>query len=317
MVIRLFLSFIIFNCSVFSFCQTEEQRKYAIENFEEFKSFIFSSVNDEPLLTHFHSKDIYIDLYLDTPDKLLYKNKLSLRFRKRILDSTNAKSKYNYAFQLKNEMDTLNAIRMEVEEKELDFYFVKSDNGWIPLTNVLDTIFLHFENYSESHSSTTIQNAISLIESWIQIKTNAPIAPFQKLLHLGIKSNDIQKLAPIVFAKSIRYRSHVYSVYDSKMPLEKNKVMIDKLPLFFQVNSEYNWLLESSLDSTVFFKTVGNSTINASILEYEVENKYYLTNIGSEILSAYGNFLTVNFALSLKTDSKYRQAIKMFDKQKL
>ena len=191
MATRLLLGFILF--SYFSLCQTEEQRKYAVENFQEFKSFILAPESNEPLLTHFHSKDVYLDLYLDTPEQLLLKNNFSLRFRKRILDATNTNN--SYSFQLKNEMDSIHSIRMEVEEKELYFYFAKSDTGWIPLTDLLDTIFYNYENYG-ANSSNSLHRAITILKSWITFKVNGAIAPFQKLLFLDFKTDEIKTLRP-------------------------------------------------------------------------------------------------------------------------
>lgn len=312
MVIRILISFVVLNFSAYSFCQTEEQRKYSLENFEEFKSFILAPKKDKPLLTHFHSKDVYLDLYLDTPDNLLYKNNLSLRFRKRIFDSTIVDN--SYSFQLKSEMDSINSVRMEVDEKELYFYLVKSDTGWVPLTTLLDSIFYHIENGSESPSSKSVQNAFSLIESWIKLKTGGAIAPFQKLLELGFKTNEIKSLRPELLGKSIRYRSHIYTNQNNDLAIDRNKVKRDKLPVYFSENNALNWLLESSLDSSIFYKNIDDKMMKINIREYEVENKYYQSEKGSMILSNYEDYLLTNFSLNLKMDSKYKQAIIIFNK---
>ncbi|MFD1552493.1 hypothetical protein DNU06_14400 [Putridiphycobacter roseus] len=307
--IKSFIILLVLTTSFFSFCQTEEQRKYAIQNFEIFKSFILSKESNEALLTHFHAKDIYLDIYLDTPSQLLLKNNLSLRFRKRMVDSTNS----TYAFQLKNEMDSINSLRMEVEEKELYFYYVQGHKKWIPLTDILDSIFYPLENHSEFKTTAT-QNAVSMLLRWIHFKANGAIAPFQKLIALGFKVTDIQSLKPELFGKSTRLRSHIYANNQSQFTIGQNKIKIDKLPVFFQENRQYNWLLESSLDSSVFFKEINGKILNVKILEYEVENKYYQKEMGSSILYFYEKYLMKRFNLSWKKDSKYKQACILFSK---
>ena len=124
------------------FAQTEEQRKYVFDHLDEIENFIRSSDSTEKLSTFHHSKYEQYDIYLDSPDFLLLKNKMSLRFRKQI--SETRKRPVTYTFQLKSEMEHLNSARMEVEETELDFYLVKSPDGWIPTPNIAGHYFCPF-----------------------------------------------------------------------------------------------------------------------------------------------------------------------------
>lgn len=292
------------------YSQTENQRKYAINDAEEIQDFILSSGKTQKLSTHFHSKDSYYDLYIDTPDFLLKKERLSLRFRKRI-----SGKKITYGFQLKSEMDSLNSVRMEVEETELDFYQVKSKGTWISLTEVLDTVFKHVEKRPNQKPSENVAHAFELIDNWIQFKAGGAIAPFQKLLYLKVSLQEIQSLAPVTVGKTVRKRSHIYatSAQSEMLELKKNRVKADKIPTFFKKNKDHNWLLESSLDQAIFYPLYPSKYTQAQILEYEVENKYYLEDVGVNVLNVYEQQLRNKFGAESKLDSKYQQALQQFE----
>jgi hypothetical protein len=294
-----------------TFSQTEEQRKFSVESQVEFEKFIINSTGTESLSAHFHTKSSYLDIYIDTPDFLLLKNNLSLRFRKRIFENDLPVS---YTFQLKSEMTLQNSVRMEVEEPELSFYLVQSGNEWIPLTSILDTIFVHFENNPTLPLSPNVGNALLLLNSWIRLKSEGSIAPFQELLFMGFDKDSLKRLIPVTCGQSARYRSHVYanSDQDEILQLEKNKVKLSELPVFFKENVESNWLLESSFDRSVFYSLLPSVNAVANITEYEIENKYYLTEKGTNIMSIYGEELLSMFNMTSKYESKYAQAIKIF-----
>lgn len=300
----------------FAFAQTEEQRKYAVDNQAEIEQFILNSGSTEQLLTHFHAKDTYYDMYLDTPEFLLRKQGFSLRFRKRV---TKAKKRpITYAFQLKSEMDSLNSLRMEVDETELDFYQVKSGSDWIPLPDLMDRLFAHFEHHPEQPLDESETQAIHLINSWIQFKAAGAIAPFQKLTFLGIETETIQLLQPVTCGITTRMRSHIYASRDQsrQLGLELNKVKRDKFPKFFAADTtgaDNNWLLESSLDVANFYPLFPTEHPIAKIYEYEVENKYHQPEVGRKVLEIYEKELLKRFQAVPKLDSKYRQSLQQFE----
>ena len=76
-------------------------------------------------------------------------------------------------------MDSLNSVRMEVEETELDFYLVKSGEEWISMTVLLDTIFHRFETYPEHPMNEEVEEAIRLINTWIHFKRKEPLPPYR------------------------------------------------------------------------------------------------------------------------------------------
>ncbi|MEM8887094.1 MAG: CYTH domain-containing protein [Bacteroidota bacterium] len=292
--------------------QTESQRKYLVADYEGIKAFIQSSQSTASLSTHFHSDDTYYDLYLDSPDFLLLKNRMSLRFRKRV--PGNKKKKPTYAFQLKSEMDSLNSVRMEVEETELDFYMLKSGDQWIAMSVLLDSVFKYIEESPDEPINPKTSAAFALIQDWVEFKAGGAIAPFQKLLFLGFSLEEVQSLRPTASGKTQRMRSHIYSNAEQTalLDLAQNRIKENKLPKFFKKKGEYNWLLESSLDRAVFIPLYTSKVPVARISEYEVENKYYQAETGEKISSIYAGELSGIYQLSTKLDSKYRQAIQAF-----
>lgn len=118
--------------------------------------------------------DTYEDIYLDTTSFDLYKKGYSLRFRKRTL----VNNEISYRLQLKSEMTEISSIRMEVDEPELDFYKIKSNNTWIPLTTNLDQLFKHLDEKNNHTPSRETQTAIDLLNEWVRFKSTAPITPF-------------------------------------------------------------------------------------------------------------------------------------------
>lgn len=86
--IKKIVTIIVLLCSVSLFGGTvEEQRKYRLPKNSEFKTHILASQPLGDLNIQFHGTYLYADIYLDTPTKDLYKNNLSLRFRRRMTDT--------------------------------------------------------------------------------------------------------------------------------------------------------------------------------------------------------------------------------------
>jgi hypothetical protein len=313
----------VFKILFFSFTSTnmlwaqgiEEQRKYFVKDERKLTNFINSSEQLDGLSIYNHSQYMYFDIYLDTPDFDLYKNKLSLRFRKRIFSDT----LITYGLQLKNEMETDSSIRMEVEEKELDFYRVKTDKGWIELPKILDIIFSQIQNNKIDINSEEFQKAISYIQKWIKLNAESTITPFQKIIHLkfnGLGKEKIATIKPIIFGSEKRTRSHVYidpiNTTEELIKLPKNGKTVSELPEFFKNNNTYNWILETSLDSAVFYPLFKSDKIQAEVFEFEVENKYFIPEKGTEIMNLFEKNLKTHFQMENLINSKYSQSVKKF-----
>ena len=285
-----------------------KQKKYFFSDKQNIKAFVASTASLSNFKSHYHALNIYYDLYLETDKNDLYNMGFSLRFRKRIMHD----SIVSYTFQLKDEMNVDKEVRMEIEEKELDFYRVKDGLKWTPLTTVLDTIFNFYNESTKEKDSAVFYHNLLLINSWINIKANGAIAPFQRLRHvdsLTFNNRKIQSLRPVLIGKSARKRGHIFInqqyTQEKNYPLtEKN---INETPLFFQQNPTYNWLFESSLDDASFSTLNGQKTVN--IKEYEVENKFNNEVKGRILLNEYEDVLINSLGLSVKYDSKFKQSM--------
>lgn len=292
--------------------ETEEQRKYTLPKELDLKIMASKIERLNGIATFFHSHYTYYDIYLDSPDFDLYKNGFSLRFRQRIINDSTA----TYSFQLKSEMLVEKQIRLEVEETELDFYRVQEGNSWIPISEVLNRIFTHFDQTNALSDTTFYKHNLSLLSTWIIQKAGAPITTFQKLKALNpevFTTNLISSFEPILIGKSERIRGHVYLDSLSNQPelknLPKNKLPINATAPFFIKNPSFNYVLESSIDHSVFYYISQPNSI-FEITEYEVENKYMDKLKGTQILNLYENELTNSLALKIELASKYKQSIR-------
>lgn len=292
---------------------TEDQRKYAIEDVQALDSFIVNSGKAGDLCTHFEDAYRYYDIYLETPGYDLYKNRLSLRFRKRIFNTDLS----TYSLQLKSEMDTGSSVRMEVEEAELEIYSVKTEDGWLALTSVLDLLFNQLENGAPDLQSENTQKAIRLLNGWFSLKTGTPVAPLQKLSHLnlpGLDGENLKKLSPVLCGSDIRKRSHIYidinNAPKNLADLPMNRSDYASTPVFFREHFEFNWVMESSLDNAVFYPLFESKIKSVRISEYEVENKYPIRDKGSELMDLYEKWILGHFKSGKNTDSKYCYSIK-------
>lgn len=308
MEIRQLLHIVFIITTLNCFSQTEEQLKFSVESPEEFRTFIISSPNIGALKSHYHAKNTYSDIYLDTPDQLLLKNNFSLRFRKRIFDDS--LSTTTYSMQLKNEMNSTNSVRMEIEEPELDFYFILNENKKVRLTTLLETIFTHFETTPTSPYTKETKTAIRLIEQWIKDKSKASIAPFQKLRRLpNIKLEGIENLRLVTCGSANRYRSHLYTDRETtaRLNIPKNKIKRNKLPPYFLKNTTDNWLLETSFDKAIFYTMTTLPVKKAIVIEYEVEQKHYDKISSDNIFELFKTEISKQYIITPKFDSKYKQ----------
>ena len=286
----------------------ETQKKFAFPQSACIQDFVTNTENLSEFRSYYHSLNLYYDLYIDNENKDLYKMGYSLRFRKRIMND----SIESYTFQLKDEMGLEKEIRMEVEETELDFYRLKDEGKWIPLPVVLDTIFNLYSDLSSKSDSNLFSHNLKLIEKWIKIKANGSIAPFQRLRYidsLTFDQNKVESFKPILIGSSFRKRGHIYvdSVYTAKEKLPFNRKDKTKTPVFFKLNTNYNWLFESSIDNATFIYLKNNKSVE--IKEYEVENKFIDAQVGRDLLKKYEKIMVNRLGLHIKYDSKYKQSM--------
>jgi hypothetical protein len=315
MEIRLFFIFyLIFNCCQLFSQGTEQQRKYVIPKEISKEDFLASTQTISELSVHYHSIYTYYDLYLESPDHLLYNNGFGLRFRKRIISDSLA----SYSLQLKNEMTALNDTRLEIEEAELDFYKVLVKDTFIDLTMVLDTIFMLYNSQATDYDQIVFQRNIALVQEWIKLKIDSPIAPFQFLKYFNptiFNSESLKLIQPFICCKSIRQRGHVY--LDPKNDnselknISLNKFNQDDLPSFFKEHPDFNWIMELSYDMTVSKVITGIFSLNEiTISEFEVENKYMDKAIGTKLMDLFELFLINELKVRKEYDSKYKQMVK-------
>jgi hypothetical protein len=286
----------------------EEQRKYQSEDISSLRSFLLSSDSLDGFKSFHHSEYIFYDLYLDTPNRELYEIGYSLRLRKKIYDEINTA----YAFQLKSEMQNSQGFRTEIEEPELDFYMLKHQSEDYSLSQLLDEIF----DLLEDNKLNELGPYFESLNNWITYKANGAIAPFQKMRNWKnppFSIEKIQLLQPAIIGKSKRIRNHFY-VYlkdaNDILGFDLDLVRAGNLPTFFIDHPERYWLVESSLDSSIFYSLLDSSYRPISIEEFEMESKYISDEIGIQILDQLEAKLKSKFGLKVQLDSKYKQSIK-------
>lgn len=315
--IKKIVTIIILWCSVSLFGGTvEEQRKYRLPKNSEFKTHILASQPLGDLSIQFHGTYQYADIYLDTPTKDLYKNNLSLRFRRRMTDTLVD----GYDFQLKNELSDQNPIRMEIDEGDLAIYHVKLAADWVKLTDVLDLLFSYPLSEKTKIDSLQNENALDALKLWIFQKADAPIAPFQKLKHLYpnlFTTETLQNITPSLIGFSTRHRCHVY--YDGSDSLSpyftfpKNRLKKDDSPPYFTDHLDAVWVLETSLDESTFYQFLEQPNyVGFNLSEYEVESKHVNKAIGAEFLAYFEKDLIGQFQLIPTNASKYKQSVAYF-----
>jgi hypothetical protein len=294
----------------------ETQRKYTTDEVEPLFDFIVSSGELDVFKTKYHARYVYSDLYLDTPESDLAKNGLSLRFRKKKegVDSV------TYVFQLKTEMQSENGVRLEIDEPELDFYLLTFEGKEVSLAQLLDDLFEELALGETGISTPQSQKIIEAMSNWIIFKSGAPIAPFQKLRFLfpSLFTNDkIASLSPVIYGVSKRFRSHIYLDVNGSNPygiVAGRFTSGSEIPVFFQDHSSYVWLMESSVDSAVFYPVQKSSRAKITIVEYELENKFGADSISTMLMNDFEREMIDRFHLVNTMDSKFLQSVKTFGK---
>lgn len=301
---------------------TEEQRKYVFNgDTSKFEAFMSGGVLDG-LSSKNHSEYTYTDIYIDTENLDLYKNNLSLRLRKRDYgDGTT-----EYGIQLKSEMLNHGDIRMEVEEDELNFYQVVHEGQVYSLQKTIDAMIAQFLKVSENATRSTVLTQDSEMNvlnerllSWLRFKVNAAIGPFQKLNRLLKDKANLATIRPMLIGMSKRSRSHI--IIDKKNTTEDLVNIAQNSRSSADIPSDIAqehlvWVMETSLDSAKFYSLYNKYAhkVEATIHEYEVENKYRPDEVGTKIMNKFESSLIRSFKAQSNLESKYRQSMNHFIK---
>lgn len=311
--------FIIIGFLIPTFClaqPTEEQRKYALPDTLAEYALLQEMNGAAGCQTRQHSAYRYTDIYLDTPDEFLLEMGYSLRMRRRILsDGTRG-----YSMQLKSEMLDSTAVRIEVEEKELDFYQTILTNGVaISLPRCMDSL-MEWVSQRGIHTDQSAFNAYKgMVENWLASHVNAPITPFQylKFAHPEVFTEDVlSSLKVQLIGHSYRIRGHVYfnSSRENLYGIEFIPRKGNELPPFFIENPEAIWMLETSLDYAQFYDA-DSIRPAVHVREFEVENKYPVSEACRQVFDAFEAALIAEFRIQVERDSKHVQVKNALQKQ--
>ena len=159
---------------------------------------------------------------------------------------------------------------------------------------------------------------LEMLQNWIRQKATAAIAPFQKLRTIDSDfwtEDKIGLLQGVIYGKSVRMRSHVYIDPKEKgefASLQHNQMKLTDLSSFLMANPDYNWVVETSLDSSTFYPIMETDYAKYDLFEFEVENKYMIDSAGTMILDYFESKLSEQFALRGEMASKYKQSINFF-----
>lgn len=286
----------------------EEQRKYIMKDAEAFETSLKINPTIGGITLLHHGDDTYFDLYLDSPDFILKRNGLCLRFRKRI----SMENGLSYSFQLKNEMRSENSIRMEIEESDLAFYQFVQDSEIVNLTDILDPIFDFADSKILSENTT---KCLETLEKWISFKAGSSILPFQQLRSINdslFSQQTICTLNPVLAGKSNRSRFHGVldpTQNDSLYKLTiRNQKSIKQLPLTLQKNTALNWIFEASFDKSEFVLFDEHSEV-IKLTEFEIENKFFIPETGTHLMDVFQEIAEQKYNLKTGKASKYVQAI--------
>lgn len=296
--------------SISSFAQNiEVQRKYEIGKLKELNGFLSSSDSIEGFKTFQHSNYTFYDLYFDTPDLKLLEQGYSLRMRKKII----SQEETLYAFQLKSEMDNADGYRLEVEEPEIDFYMLMFEGKKISLAHLLDLLFAEMDKIEPD--LTSLDSYLKCVRMWIAAKVDSPIAPFQKLKFIDEKvfTNEvISSLKPQIIGVSKRMRSHIYLRADEAkdvLGFELSLIRRGELPDFFINQPNRYWIIETSLDSSIFYPLFETTKPIHILTEFEMENKYNSDELGAKIMDKFEQLLKTQFGIRPLLPSKYKQSM--------
>lgn len=304
--------FFAFTCTLFCPAQTELQFKYKIEDNSLLRDFLVTNPQWQNYGIEYHSVYVYSDIYLDTPDKLLYKNGYSLRFRRKKMLNDSITS---YVMQLKSEMQGDSTGRLEVEEENLRIYSVCLADSTVSLVKHLDRFFAandsSWMNFPDS-------NSLFIIKSWLKSKSGGiilPILEIEKRLKVIYPDFDAGDLEIAFSGMEHRYRLHFYAVNDtgkSNIIYESHRIRDDALPVFFTSNTTYSYLAEISFDNAVFWRNWKNfesEDVSIPIKELEIENKYHDNEKGIKAIVWLENELKARYKLEVERNSKYRQCV--------
>lgn len=285
---------------------TEEQLKFRLPDSLGEYTLLFGLDGVGGLSAIQHSEYFYYDIYLDTPDDLLLNNGWSLRLRKRnINDST-----VSYSMQLKSEMSDTNAVRFEIEEKELEFYrWVNPENRVFKVTDIIDSIRVFAEQPLIKKNQDSCELHCDRLNAWLASMVGSPITPFQYLQFVDpalFNDEMLKQLEVKMVGKSHRIRGHL--VFDTSIRPEFERIpeKQNELPLFFQENPKAVWLLETSLDYSIFY-CLDDFNAPVHLREFEVENKYHNPALSALILRAFSQEIVAEFGLIEARESKYFQ----------
>lgn len=298
---------------------TEEQRKYVVNDTAAFRAFVLASDTIGGFGMRFHSEYTYSDIYLDTPDRWLYQNGFSLRFRRRMDHDTLV----GYGLQLKSEMETAQSARMEIEDNELAVFGVPTENGWIPLPEVLDVLFAAIDSGDPNVNDPAYSKALAQLQQWIRFKAGGVVAPFRQLgKEMQSRNQDAKAVAtlePVCGGTERRLRCHIFidpqHTLGSLTGVTPYRRSLSELPVWFSEHPELIWTMESSLDDAVFYALSGtNAGKEVHIFEYELENKYPVRSEGTPLINQFEFALNKRFSLTPHLDSKYRTCVEAFAK---
>jgi hypothetical protein len=303
-----------------AFAQTEEQRKYIFPQMtEELQILLNRGAVVNGLSVKQHSVYDYMDIYLDTEDLDLYHHQLSLRFRRRVYPD----GKKQFGMQIKSEMTVVGAVRMEIEEDELDFYQIYHEGNVYSLQETLDKIFEEYllatkqNEEADLHSHAGIQEQIMILKTWLSFKVKSALSPMQKLNRVVKDEKRLKTLRPVVMGRSLRTRSHIYIDKNSTTPelssFKPSTRISSETPELIR-GDRYIWTMEASFDQARFYSLI-SKTSSHPIREFEVENKYLPHEGARSLFIPLETGLIQDYKAMINLESKYRQTIKaMFKK---
>lgn len=285
--------------------QTEEQYKFALPDSLAEYTLLEGIDGTFGLSALQHSDYTYYDIYLDTDDGLMQRSGYSLRMRKRIFND----SLVTYSMQLKSEMSDTSVVRVEVEEKELDFYRIREHNDefWF-VTDLMDVLFESVGQTYDEEANVNFQYSVEHINKWLESVANTIITPYQYLSHVDsakFSRSTLSQLKIQWVGVSYRVRGHVYSKSDSQFP--KVYRIEQETPPFFLEHSEAVWLMETSLDYSIFYPVDQNEK-PVHIREFEVERKYPNRELVQPVMEDFASELQKTFNLIPQQKSKFLQA---------
>jgi len=94
--------------------------------------------------------------------------------------------------------------------------------------------------------------------------------------------------------------------------LEMNKLANSEKSTYLQLHPTYNWILETSLDSAIFYPLIATAQTKSVVYEFEVENKYFIPETGSQVMDQFEASLKKYFLCANERDSKYCRSLKKF-----